>query len=100
MAHQQTLLQRIITNADRQEALVAGLLDLTRIQEGKFAIEPRSLPVREVVDEVVGSLPEDHLEVQVPHLEVLADPLRLEQVLLNVTRTRFATDDRPSPSGR
>lgn len=84
VAHQQTRLQRIITNADQQEALVAGLLDLTRIQEGKLGLEPRRLAVHEVVAEVVGSLPDEHIDVQVPDLGVLADPLRLEQVLLNV----------------
>jgi|GEM_PF-2477229 len=82
---QRMLLERIIRNAARQEALISGLLDLARIQRGAVQIHPTVVPLDELVAEVVGlfRLPGE-LHVDVPPLTVFVDQLRTEQVLGNL----------------
>ncbi len=99
------LLHRILRNADRQEALVAGLLDLSRIQRGRLEVIPEDITIDALADEIVATLDSTDLSADVPPLIARADPLRLEQVLVNlvvnamrygappVTLTAEATED-------
>lgn len=83
---QERLLRRIVRNADRQEALVTGLLDLSRIQRGRLEVGAQQVPVVEVVTEVLEALDLPDIQADIPtSLVVRADRLRFEQVLLNVT---------------
>lgn len=89
------LLQRIVHNADRQEALVTGLLDLSRIQRGRLEIDPGEVDLAAVVDSICEALEDEDIHVEVPSLTAQADPLRLEQVLLNLVVNALRYGDPP-----
>lgn len=78
------LLTRIRDNADRQNALISSLLDLSRIEAGKFHVTVEPVEVHALVTELVAGLDDDRVGADVPETWVSADPLRLEQVLLNL----------------
>ncbi len=92
---QERLLQRIVHNADRQEALVTGLLDLSRIQRGRLEITPGEVDLIGVVDSICEALEDEDIRVEVPSLIAQADPLRLEQVLLNLVVNALRYGDPP-----
>ncbi|HEY9724542.1 MAG TPA: ATP-binding protein [Oscillatoriaceae cyanobacterium] len=83
---------KILDSADLLLGLVDDLLDMSRIQAGKLAIEPAPLPFDEVVQvacETLAPLAErkgQHLALQLePDLPaVLGDRRRIVQVLLNL----------------
>src|SRR6202011_775786 len=75
--------------SDKLARLVAQLLDISRIQSGKLAIDPRlsdlSAIVREVVEVARNQLKEHALVALVPkELLLNIDPLRIEQVVTNL----------------
>ncbi len=94
---QQELLQQIEASADRLQALVDNLLDLSRLDAG--AVEPRIQPVAldEVVPRALSGLPADRFELAVPEAVplVLADEGLLERALGNVLENAV----RYSPQG-
>jgi signal transduction histidine kinase len=89
---QQTYTQRILNGADVLLALIEDLLDMSRIQAGKFSLSPASFEPRAMVEDVLGGLA--HLAEQrgqVLALEVdgelapiMADEQRTRQVLTNL----------------
>ena len=86
-----TALERIQRSADRMSALVTDLLDLSRIDAGRFSIEPRREDAGELVDEALAALRDvaerKSIDVRVtpaPPLKVLADAERVFQVMSNV----------------
>lgn len=83
--HHRMLLERIVRNAARQEALIAGLLDLARLQRGALQLDPTLVQLDELVAEVVSlvQLP-GALTVDVPGIAIYVDRLRVEQVLSNL----------------
>jgi len=75
--------------SDKLARLVAQLLDISRIQSGKLAIERKeadlSQLVRDIVDGARSQLKEHTLVAHLPvELTLLIDPLRIEQVVTNL----------------
>ncbi|HEY0738823.1 MAG TPA: PAS domain S-box protein, partial [Herpetosiphonaceae bacterium] len=84
---------RITSQAQRLNALIEQLLDISRLQRGQFAIERRPIDldvvVTHVVDEFRTTLPPDTLhpiEIHRPDVPVMitGDANRLEQVIQNL----------------
>jgi PAS domain S-box-containing protein len=82
--------------------LVDELLDASRVQTGKITLERRPLNLREAVDHALGVLrggatPGRHtFVVDTDDVGVSADPVRLEQVVLNL----LANAVKYTPAGR
>jgi signal transduction histidine kinase len=79
----------IQVQSDKLARLVSQLLDVSRIQSGKLAVERKlsdlSALVRDVVEAVRGQLKEHTLVARLPaELWVSIDPLRIEQVVTNL----------------
>jgi PAS domain S-box-containing protein len=79
----------IQVQSDKLARLVAQLLDISRIQSGKLAIERRSsdlsVLVKDVVDGARTQLRDHTLVAQMPaELTMPVDPLRIEQVVTNL----------------
>jgi len=79
----------IQVQADKLARLVAQLLDISRIQSGKLALERKptdiSQLVREVIETARTQLKEHTLVARIPsELVVDIDPLRIEQVVTNL----------------
>ena len=85
-------LQQVYAEADRLQRLVSDLQELSRVEAGAFSLNPRPVPVADLVDAVVARLGRQFEEKGVA-LEaavraglplVLADEDRVGQVLLNL----------------
>ena len=88
-ADRDELLHTVETSADRLQALVANLLDASRLQAGAVSVISRATGLDEVAGRVLLALPQtdrDRVVFEVPDdlPEVLADPGRLERVLANL----------------
>jgi len=89
---QERALEVIERNARLQNQLICDLLDVNRIERGKFHCEMRSfdlVPVLAAALEAVRSLAEEagvRLEAQIDHAPtlLLGDPVRLQQVFWNL----------------
>gem|GEM_PF-1711068 len=70
--------------------LINDLLDLSKIEAGKLALYPESFDVSELIEEILLSikkLGDDkglQLQMQCLPAQVLADPVRLKQILFNL----------------
>ncbi len=70
--------------------VINDLLDLSKIEAGRMELKRQRVALSEIVDEVLGHLrpkAEDRglaLSSRVGDLQVLADPLRLRQILINL----------------
>jgi two-component system sensor histidine kinase KdpD len=73
---------------DRLDRLVANLLDMSRLQAGALGMSIQPLAVEDVVARALDSLGADaaDVQIQIPDdlPEVLADPVLLERVLVNL----------------
>jgi len=91
-ATSQHFLQIIVSNARRMQRLVDGLLDLSRIESGRWQPRPEAVEVATTAREVISSLADRAiargvtLDVQVPDDTpvVFADPDALRQILTNL----------------
>lgn len=90
-AQARRFLDAIRRNAERLGQLISDLLDISRIEAGKYAIEMRPLSIASVARSVSKSVSEScrrrgvTLEISVdPELRVRADAGALEQVLVNL----------------
>ena len=91
-ATSQHFLQIIVSNARRMQRLVDGLLDLSRIESGRWQPRPEPVEVATTAREVISSLADRAnargvtLDVQVPDDTpvVFADPDALRQILTNL----------------
>jgi PAS domain S-box-containing protein len=91
-AHQHQFLAKIMNGTEVLLALINDLLDMSRIQAGKFALQPAPMDVGAVVREAVDHLAvladrKDHtLTVEVPTglPPITADAQRVKQVLINL----------------
>jgi len=89
-------------SADRLTRLLSDILDLSRIEAGKMHLRQVPFSLREVVGQVVDlfvpiSLQSDvmlqhHLSAALPQT-VVGDPLRLQQVLINLIGNAFKFTD-------
>lgn len=88
-AHERKLIERHVSYLRR---LVDDLLDISRITRGKIALQRKRVEIADIVSEaveLVGPLLEERrhgLSVEVPlrGLQVIADPTRLAQVVVNL----------------
>jgi K+-sensing histidine kinase KdpD len=82
------LLASIEDSADRLDAVVANLLDASRLQAGALSVQPRSVSLDEMVGAAVLAVPEaaGRVVIDVPDdlPLVAADPGLLERVLVNL----------------
>ena len=82
----------ILDSADHQLALVNDILDLAKIEAGKIELNLEKSPVEDLfasaLSMVIGPAQEKHVQltthVSPPNLFVIADALRLRQILLNL----------------
>jgi PAS domain S-box-containing protein len=90
---QRTYVAAVSTSASALLALIEDLLDYSKIEAGRFGLEPQPVSIRETADSIVELLAARaygkgigigcHVAPDVP-LTVTADPGRLRQVLLNL----------------
>jgi signal transduction histidine kinase len=77
----------------RARRLISGLLDVSRMEQGLLEIHLERVPVLEAVRRSADAVPqaaERPLQVDVPDgLAVRADPLRLEEALVNLLQNAF-----------
>ncbi len=91
---QQDLVRTLASSADSLLRLLNDILDLSKIEAGRIALEETVLDLDELVSEVVALLAtqarskgvamEAKLASDVPR-QLLGDPVRLRQILLNLT---------------
>lgn len=91
-ADQDEFLKIIKSNADRLVALIEDLLDVSRIEAGEIALQPRAVRVDQVIDEVANSIQpqlnrkNQSLKVELPGVlpPAWADADRVTQILVNL----------------
>jgi len=90
---QTELIDQILHGNQRLFTLVSDLLNLSKIQEGKFEVEPKAVKFADITDEVIeGFTPQasakkltikkKHAGLKLP--KVIADPVRIAQVVSNL----------------
>jgi len=84
-------LSAVLRNAERMSQIVSDLLDLTRIESGKLALDIRPVAVRDAAFRALDSVSEaargKALEVRIDveeELRVAADEQALDQILVNL----------------
>ncbi|MEW9837069.1 ATP-binding protein [Mesorhizobium sp. ZMM04-4] len=90
---QRTYVGAVSTSASALLALIEDLLDYTKIEAGRFDVEPQPMSPREIADNVVELLAAKafakdiglgcHVAPDVPQM-ITSDPGRVRQVLLNL----------------
>ena len=95
-------LQAITGQAHKLSRLIAQLLDISRLEAGKFAIEPEPTDLADLVRQVVADVRrlahERPVSLQAPsRLPMVVDPLRVEQVLTNLLNNalKYSREDSP-----
>ena len=80
------LLETVEQGADRLSALLANLLDLSRLQAGALAVHRVPVDLEEVVGRALLTLSDEQVQVDLPAglPPVLTDPGLVERVLANV----------------
>ncbi len=91
---QRECLNDIATSSNRLLALINDILDLAKVESGKIELERKHFSLRGCVEDVVrmqsylaqrkGLSMQASIDPQVPD-RLIGDPLRLKQILLNVT---------------
>ncbi len=78
-------------NAERMHHLIDDILELSAIEAGKITVDPRSVDLGRLVDDVWSTLAEKAATRRItfvneidPGTSVFADPRRLEQILINL----------------
>lgn len=84
-------LEIILSQVDRLTKLINTILDVSRIQTGKFIVELSSFDLNQSIAEVLEEFAEEilnshcHVEVDIPpNVIVFWDKARIEQVLINL----------------
>ncbi len=99
---QREFIRIALQSTDRLVELVNDLLDVARIEAGQFEIHPRSVDLRETIEEVAAlmqprlSAKRQRLDVQIydPRPPALADPARVRQIITNlVTNAHLYTPE-------
>lgn len=82
--------ERINTSADRMAAMIEDLVELVRLEAGKLRLAPQPVALRpfalELRDRLRGAVAVERLRIEVPAdvPRALADPARLERILVNL----------------
>lgn len=83
--------EALFRHADRLGRIIADLLDISRIEAGRYRLAPEPVCVVEAAEHVLDALDVEaeakHIEVSIDidhELEVVADPKALEHVLINL----------------
>jgi signal transduction histidine kinase len=101
-ARQREFIAIVLKSTDRLVDLVSDLLDIARIESGQFEVHPRSVDLRDTIEEVAALMTprlqgkRQRLEVQIhdPRPPALADPARMRQVVTNlVTNAHLYTEE-------
>jgi len=101
-ARQREFIGIVLKSTDRLVDLVNDLLDIARIESGQFEVHPRSIDLRDTIEEVAALMTprlqgkRQRLEVQIhdPRPPALADPARMRQVMTNlVTNAHLYTEE-------
>lgn len=100
---QESYLKMVIRQVQRLNELIDGLLDVSRIQNGRFMVEPSDTDVASLVREMASSrlalIAQEagvKLSLEVPEsLSVWVDPVRMEEVVTNLVMNAI----RFSPEG-
>lgn len=74
------------------QELIKDLLDLSRLESGRFTVTLQDVSLDEVVETAVASVPvpeEKTISVDVDGLRVMADPFRLQQILTNLITNAY-----------
>ena len=104
-ARQREFIHIALQSTDRLVELVNDLLDIARIEAGQFEIHPRSIDLRDTVEEVAALMAprieakRQRLDVQIhdPRPPALADPARVRQIVTNlVTNAHLYTPEEGS----
>jgi signal transduction histidine kinase/CheY-like chemotaxis protein len=102
---QREFIRIALQSTDRLVELVNDLLDVARIEAGQFEIHPRSVDLRETIEEVAALMEprvrskRQRLDVQIhdPRPFALADPARVRQIVTNlVTNAHLYTPEEGS----
>jgi len=99
---QREFIRIALQSTDRLVELVNDLLDIARIEAGQFEIHPRSVDLRDTIEEVAALMAprvqgkRQRLDVQIydPRPPALADPARVRQIVTNlVTNAHLYTPE-------
>ena len=99
---QEEFIRIALQSTDRLVELVNDLLDVARIEAGQFEIHPRSVDLRDAIEEVAALMAprvqakRQRLDVQIfdPRPPALADPARVRQIVTNlVTNAHLYTPE-------
>ncbi len=89
--NQQRFLHHIQADAEHLLGLINDVIDLSRVEEGRLKVRTETLSVRAAISEAVNAIngmarsrEVTVREGQCPNVLVLADPLRLRQILYNL----------------
>jgi two-component system phosphate regulon sensor histidine kinase PhoR len=82
--HGPRLMDAIVRHSERLSALIGDLLDLSRLEAGRYRLNPETVDVEKAVRRAVDGV-ERWIEIQVPDgLTVYADDKALDQILVNL----------------
>jgi signal transduction histidine kinase len=90
--HQQTMVERILSNSKNLLDLVNDILDLSRIEAGRLELRPEPCDLLQLLEITIGQLrslaEEKNLTVRVhstlPHSRAFNDSMRVRQILINL----------------
>jgi signal transduction histidine kinase len=90
--HQQTMVERILSNSRNLLELVNDILDLSKIEAGRLELRPEPCDLLQLLETTIGQLrslaEEKNLPVRVhstlPHSRAFNDSMRVRQVLVNL----------------
>lgn len=82
---QQVVLEGLLRNAQRQQALIDELLDLSRLRHGASTPELQSVNLAALLTRLADDLDDGRVDVGVvPEVAVLAEPRSLERIFVNL----------------
>jgi signal transduction histidine kinase len=94
---QRQFLGTIRGNVDRMATLVSDLADIARIESGRLRLEPKSIPLQPVIDDVIHTTQalidakkqtlRQEIEPNLPHIR--ADYTRTAQILTNLVSNAY-----------